>query len=220
MAIEPATTIAVVSSCRYRAESLAFTLTEQLGLPAVAAPDPGGELLAVFGTILIDLDLGTDQAFQLTRQITSLQPEAKIVFLGLIESEESVLQLAEVGARGYVPSAVTLEELASVVRSVQNGEFACPPHITYVLFSHLAQLARSNVASLFETAVLTMRERQIMDLMSRSLSNKEIAGRLCLSEHTVKNHVHHILKKLGMRNRNFASRPYSPDALAAPIAAQ
>jgi DNA-binding NarL/FixJ family response regulator len=92
------------------------------------------------------------------------------------------------------------------VRSVQKGEFACRPDITYALFSHLAQLASGDEQNVSGASVLTTRERQIFGLLSQRLMNKEIAARLYLSEHTVKNHVHHILKKLGMRNRSFAAR--------------
>ncbi|HZR59106.1 MAG TPA: response regulator transcription factor [Terriglobales bacterium] len=208
MAVDQTAKIAVLSKALYRAESLVFTL-ERTGIEAVVAPNPGLEILSTFGTVLIDLDWGMDNALQLTHDITALRPDVKIVLLGLIESEENVLRLAEFGGAGYTSSTSSLEELISVVQSVQRGEFACAPHITYALFSHLAELARSNAASLIEVAVLTTRERQIMHLLSKSLSNREIAKRLCLSEHTVKNHVHHILKKLGMRNRTFAVRSYS-----------
>ena len=210
MAVDPAERIAVLSTYPYRAESLALFLTQRLAVPSTPAPDPSAEALATFGTVLIDIDCGMSQALQLTDAITTVRPEVKVVFVGVVESTENVLQLAEVGAAGYVPSTANLEELSAAVESVLRGEFACPPHITYALFAHLAQLARCNVSYQSEASVLTTRERQVMDLLSRGLSNKEIAARLCLSGHTVKNHVHRILRKLGIRNRSYAARLYSP----------
>jgi two-component system nitrate/nitrite response regulator NarL len=202
--------IAVFSAYPYRAESLAFTLTQHLNLQTVAVADPAIELPSDFGVILIDLDIGVESALLLTRNITSRQSQARVVLLGLVESEESVLRLAEMGAGGYVSANATFGDLVSVVRSVQQGEFACRPDITYALFSHLAELAGRDHQTLLDAAALTMRERQIFSLLSQRLMNKEIAERLYLSEHTVKNHVHHILKKLGMRNRNVAARSHSP----------
>ena len=213
MSTEPGSRIAVLSAYRYRAESLAFTLTQQCHLETVVVADPAKELPSDFGVILIDLDMGVESALRLTRSITSSQSAARVVLLGVVESEESVLRLAGVGAGGYVSAGATLADLLSVVRSVQKGEFACRPDITYALFSHLAQLASGDEQNVSGASVLTTRERQIFGLLSQRLMNKEIASRLYLSEHTVKNHVHHILKKLGMRNRSFAARsPAIPHA--------
>ncbi|MGD0989598.1 MAG: response regulator transcription factor [Candidatus Sulfotelmatobacter sp.] len=206
MTIESTAIIGVLSGCQYRAESLALALNTQPGLHAEAAPDQRADALAAFGTILIDLDRGIDAALQLTRTVTTLRPEIKVAFLGLTESTENVRKLATVGAAGYVSSGASLDDLCSVVRSLQKGEFVCPPRITYALFSQLTQLAQINVTSPVETVILTARERQVMDLLSQQLSNKEIADRLCLSGHTVKNHVHRILGKLGISNRRLVAR--------------
>lgn len=211
MAIDPATRIAVLSSCPYRAESLALVLAQRLALPCTAAPDPSLQTLATFDAVLFELDGSMNQALELTGAITTAQPEVKVVLVGIVESSANVLKLAEVGAAGYVPSTVGLEELCAAVESILKGEFACPPHITYALFSHVAQLARNSSSNPIDTIVLTARERQIVDLLSQHLSNKEIAERLCLSGHTVKNHVHRIFRKLGIRNRRSAAQLYSPE---------
>jgi two-component system, NarL family, nitrate/nitrite response regulator NarL len=206
--------IAVLSTHLYRAESLAFTLAQHLNLQTMALADPATEVPPDVEVILIDLDMGVETALRLTRTITSRQSHARVVLLGLVETEQSVLRLAEVGGGGYVSANATFRDLISVVRSVQRGEFVCRPDITYALFSHLAKLASSDKQTLTDASVLTMRERQIFSLLSQRLMNREIAARLYLSEHTVKNHVHHILKKLGMRNRNLAARSHA--SLGAP----
>jgi two-component system, NarL family, nitrate/nitrite response regulator NarL len=209
MSDEPLPKIAVLSAYLYRAESLAFTLSDQLNLQAVGVAEAALPPLTEFEVVLIDLDMGVETALRLTQTITSKQSQVKVVLLGLVESEEDVLRLARVGADGYVSACATLGDLLFVVRSVQKGEFACRPDITYALFSHLAQLASGDNQHPLGASVLTTRERQIFHLLSQRLINKEIAARLYLSEHTVKNHVHHILKKLGMRNRSFAVRWHS-----------
>jgi DNA-binding NarL/FixJ family response regulator len=198
-----AVTIAVLNTIQYLAESLALALTQQSGYEAFAVTLANPALLLNFSIILIDLDLGLESALQMTLEVTAQRPEAKVVLLGLVESKENVLKIADAGASGYVRSGASLKEVVSVVDSVQQGEFTCPPDITYALFSHLADMARHNASAALQNAGLTIRERRVMELMSR-LSNKEIAERLCISQYTVKNHVHHILKKLGARSRGFA----------------
>jgi DNA-binding NarL/FixJ family response regulator len=215
MAVEGSSKVAIVSAYRYRAESLAFTLAQRLNQEMVPFTDFTDQLDQDFAVILIDLDVGMDAALRLTRAVTSKRSQARVVLVGLIESEENVLRLAEAGVSGYVLAAASFADLLSVIQSVQKGEFGCRPEITYALFSHLARLASDDRQNPPDTSLLTMRERQIFQLMSQRLMNKEIAARLYLSEHTVKNHVHHILKKLGMRNRSFAARPQADLHLAA-----
>ena len=77
--------------------------------------------------------------------------------------------------RGYVPADTSFCEMLSIIRSARKGEFSCPPRITHALFSRLAALARNRDLDLRRTSGLTTRERQIMELLAESLSNKEIA---------------------------------------------
>ena len=207
MAPDPASDdIAVFSKFQYRAESVARAISERAGCRATAITEPDFAVLAGFSVILIELDRTLAAALELIRAITARRPQARIVVLGLEESEESVLQLAEAGASGYVPPATSLEGLIAVLRSVQNREFTCPPNITYALYTHLARLAVANRA-LRPSPILTLREQRVLDLLSQSLTNKEIAASLCISEYTAKNHVHRILKKLGWNSRNLAAAP-------------
>lgn len=205
---DPVPRIAILSTHLYRAEALAFALAQHLNLETVMVVQPSTELPSDFGVILIDLDMGEEPALLLTQKITSCPSQARVILLGLVETEESVLRLAEMGGGGYVSTNATFTDLVSVVRSVDRGEFACRPDITYALFSRLSELAYVEKKTV-DASVLTMRERQIFTLLSQRLMNRQIAAQLYLSEHTVKNHVHHILKKLGIRNRNFAFRPDS-----------
>jgi DNA-binding NarL/FixJ family response regulator len=156
-----------------------------------------------FSAIVIDLDLGFEVALQLTRAITSQDLGTKVILSGMIESQENVLKIAEAGASGYVTAAASFDDVVSVLQAVENDEFTCPPDITFALFMRYAELARNSTSTItILRNALTTRERRVAELLARHLTNKEIAGRLYVSEFTVKNHVHRILKKLGARNRH------------------
>jgi DNA-binding NarL/FixJ family response regulator len=198
--------IAVLSTHGYRAESVALAVAQRTGCKAQAFTRFDAADLAGFETVLVETNAGLEPALDWVRRIVNWHPHAKVVLLGLLESEQGVLRLAEAGASGYVGPAASLPELIATLQAVHKGEFKCSPHITYALFSHLAHLAggRSSVGP--KSPVLTMRERNIVELLSRHLTNKEIATNLCISEYTAKNHVQRILKKLGLHSRSLASR--------------
>jgi two-component system, NarL family, nitrate/nitrite response regulator NarL len=203
MALDPASRIAVVSSCRYRAEALALAISQRSGCKAHAVMRPELNFPTHFSAIVVDVDLGFEAALQLTQAVVSQDSGARVVLLGMIESPENVLRIAEAGASGYITTAASLDQLVSVLGAVENYEFTCPPDITFALFVRYAELARYSTSTVLRSA-LTTRERRVAELMSRHLTNKEIAAHLYISEFTVKNHVHHILKKLGARNRHLA----------------
>lgn len=196
--------VAVFSHFLYRSEALAQKIHENAGYRATAVAEPDLNILTSFGTVLIEMDTTFGAALELIRSITMKRPQTKVVLVGVEESEETVLKLAEAGASGYATAVTSLEGLMAIVRSVQTSEFTCPPKITYALYTHLARLAGAN-RTLRRSPVLTAREQRVLDLLSQSLSNKEIAANLCISEYTAKNHVHRILKKLGWNSRNLAA---------------
>jgi two-component system nitrate/nitrite response regulator NarL len=198
--------IAVLSTCRYRAESLALALTAKTGMHAQAFARPLIEALVDFRIVVIELDADMESVSDLVRAVTARNPRAKVVLVGMQESEERVITFGEAGASAYAPANTSIEELANILQLVQDGGFICPPHITYALFSRLADLARSAHTSSPEYKVLTARQRQVLHLLSQNLTNLQIARHLGISQYTAKNHVHGILKKLGLRNRRLASR--------------
>jgi DNA-binding NarL/FixJ family response regulator len=200
--------IAVLSKYPYRAESVALAVAQRTGCRTRAFAHLDVADLAAFDTILVETSPGSDFGLSWVREICARYPDAKVVLLGCTESEENIVMLAEAGASGYLPPAASFEDLIAILDSIQRGEFNCPPHITFALFSHLARLAGGAAPISPQPPVLTMRERKIVELLSFNLSNKEIAARLCISVCTAKNHVHRILKKLGLHDRSLA--PQSP----------
>jgi DNA-binding NarL/FixJ family response regulator len=136
-----------------------------------------------------------------------LQPALKIVLLGSEETDDGVLDCLEAGARGYVVRDQPLEELRRALGVVARGQVACTPRIAASLFSRLASLGRERRRrEKLDFLTLTPRELEILHLVADGLSNQEIASRLCLSVHTVKNHVHKILETIGVHSRWAAVR--------------
>src|SRR5438876_2507305 len=135
--------IAVLASSRYRAEAIAFSIsahTDQNIFPLTQSESSG---LSNFSTVLVQLDLNLESTLELVQHANTQCPDATVVVLGLAESTESIVRLAEAGASGYVPANASFAEMLSIVQSARKGEFACTSDVTYALFSRLAELARS-----------------------------------------------------------------------------
>jgi DNA-binding NarL/FixJ family response regulator len=215
MAISSRPAIAVLATSRYRAEALALSISAHSEHDACPLTQAESSVLASCTKILVELDVNLESVLQLVRDTTAQYPGATVLVLGFVESEEGVLRLAEAGASGYVPADASFQDMLSIIQSARQGEFACTPEVTYALFSRLAELTRNqDVDSLLDSGITT-RERQVLELLTRNLSNKEIANRLCVSPNTVKNHVHNLLRKLGVSGRSVAGRFRQRKALSA-----
>ena len=139
------------------------------------------------------------------RQLASRFPEAKIVAVALTETETEIIAWAEAGISAYVPRQASLAQLCTAIFAAMRGEMNCSPKIAGWLLRKLRQHPdRSYLAER-----LTSREVEILRFISEGLSNKEIAQTLGISVSTVKNHVHSVLEKLGVRSRSQAAAQIS-----------
>jgi DNA-binding NarL/FixJ family response regulator len=126
----------------------------------------------------------------------------KAVMVGMEEDEATFLRAVAEGVVGYVLKDASAAEIVRVIRAVAAGEAVCPPRFSLSLF----QCAARDVAFAFEPSQkakfgLSRREQQLVGLIRLGLSNKEIGNRLNLSEQTIKNHIHRILRKVGASDR-------------------
>jgi DNA-binding NarL/FixJ family response regulator len=141
----------------------------------------------------------------LVRVIGSAAPDAKVLAFGLEPTHETVLRWIEAGAHGYLPRDASLVELKRTVHLVAAGHMAATPEMAFALFSRLAELARARRrTNALETAVLTARELDVLRLIAAGLANRDIAEKLSLSFHTVKNHIQNLFKKLDVTRRTEA----------------
>ena len=139
---------------------------------------------------------------RLVSEVRAAMPGLKVVMVGMEAEPETFLKAVRDGIVGYVLKEASAVEVAACVRSVANGEAVCPPTLCMTLFEQLANPTPQPATFVFKRELgLTRREQQLVQMISRGLTNKEIAGQLNLSEQTVKNHIHRMLRKLGASDR-------------------
>jgi len=129
----------------------------------------------------------------------------KIILIGMNSDEERFIAAVRWGATGYLLQDASASDVVTAVRAVFRGEAVCPPELCSALFRIVAQTASE--ISLQDSASkpdLTLRQQQLVTLVAKGLTNKEIAARLNLSEFTVRNHIHRILKQVDAGSRSEA----------------
>jgi DNA-binding NarL/FixJ family response regulator len=133
----------------------------------------------------------------------------KAIFFGMDDDPECFLRAIRNGARGYLLKDASSEEIVSAVRRVAEGEAVCPPKLCRLLFERVAReekpLRECAEKSRGVRLGLTHRQRQLMALVAQGMTNKEIAGKLNLSEFTVKNHIARVMRQLHADSRHEAA---------------
>jgi DNA-binding NarL/FixJ family response regulator len=198
--------LVVADSHRLFRETLAEVLRDHAGFARVEVTDADKAALDRLGGEAVDvlvLGGGEDGRLgDLLREACQRWPDAKILVLGTEGGEEEALALLRSGARGYLFRDQSLDELRDAILEVAAGATVCTPRIAHLLFSRLGELGRERRRDdRLEVLELTSREIEILRLIGDGLKNQEIAKRLYLSVHTVKNHVHNILDRLGVKSR-------------------
>ena len=198
--------LAIVAGIRLYREGLAQVLgrSPHFEITATAArPEEVLPSLAELRPDVVLLDMAMPDSLPAVQAIVEAVPGLRIVALAVADEDDQVLACAEAGVAGYVPRAASLEDLVAVIQSVTRGETICSPRVAASLLRRVAMLAAGRAG--LPLAVLTGREREILRLIDRGLSNKEIARDLGIEVATVKNHVHNILEKLKVHRRGEAA---------------
>ena len=183
--------IKVAASVASLQEALAFIQEQQadIAVISVGLPDQG--------------------VLTLTRKIVDHAPSMKVLVLGLSEEDKNnAVRFIEAGAAGYIRKDSSLKEFIECIRLAHRGEARVSPKIAGAMMERLSNLARMFSAverKMDKDARLTSRELQVLQFIGEGLTNQEIASRLVLEVGTVKNHVHSILEKLNVSNRDEAA---------------
>ncbi len=136
-------------------------------------------------------------------------PGVRVAMIDMDLDPQTFLKAVGEGVVGYVLKDASAAEVAGMIRAVAAGEAVCPPVLSMALF----QSVRRRVFVGAATQLLSRREQELATLLRERLTNKEIAARLNLSEQTVKNHVHRMLRKIGAKDRMAIVKRYELDAL-------
>jgi DNA-binding NarL/FixJ family response regulator len=152
--------------------------------------------------LLLDPGRATGPMLQLVKQFKEATPRLQVIVIGMEADPETFLRYVEAGIAGYVLKDASGSDLAEAVLSVGSGLAVCPADLCLGLFQYVARRSwQIQDVSLQPQCRLTNREQQLMTQLRSGFTNKEIAAELNLSEQTVKNHIHHILRKLGAPDR-------------------
>jgi DNA-binding NarL/FixJ family response regulator len=155
--------------------------------------------------VLMDVRMPVLDGIAATQRIVEEGGPARVLVLTTFDLDEYVYAAIRAGASGFLLKDVPPADLITAIRAVATGHAVVAPAVTRRLLDrfapHLPDPATGRTPSDELTAVLTAREREVLDLVARGLSNAEIAAALTLSEATVKAHVGRLLTKLGLRDR-------------------
>lgn len=201
----PGSRIVIIDDGRLNRECLAAQLRAH-GVDVGEAWD----LPSLFGQVdagtpdVILLNVSTADGATLLQVSGDIDPKTKVVVYGLsLDREPEIVAAAEAGVSGLHVQSESFADLLEMVRTAGNGQAQCSPEVSAVLMKRVyAFAAQANPDS--STDSLTARENEILELLDQGLTNQQIANRLSVTLHTVKNHVHSVLKKLGVGSRSEA----------------
>jgi DNA-binding NarL/FixJ family response regulator len=151
--------------------------------------------------VLMDVRMPDLDGIAATRAVLALSPEVRVVILTTFEQDEYIFGAITAGASGFLLKRTKPEELIGAVHTVAAGDSLLSPSVTRTVIDRVAKQHVPPSKPDRRLAQLTPREREVLELIARGSSNREIATALVIEESTVKTHVKRILMKLGLRDR-------------------
>lgn len=202
----PDTLLLPVRFGRLFRECIAEAFREDASLQ-IAPFDDDGDVIAQIAAIrpqlvLLNVEGREEEGLAIVGRLSREHPDLHLLVFGMEETHDSILRFIEAGAHGYVARTASIDDFREAILLASRGEMAASAEVAYAMFARLAELSKlRRRTGALESLVLTERELDILRLMAAGLSNRQIAMRLSLSYHTVKNHVQNIFRRLGVTRR-------------------
>jgi DNA-binding NarL/FixJ family response regulator len=151
--------------------------------------------------VLMDIRMPDLDGIAATREVLAVSPEVKVVILTTFEDDDYIFGALRAGASGFLLKRTSPEELIEAIHTVAAGDSLLSPSVTRRVIDRMAEQPAPDASSAERLPELTPREREVLELVARGLSNGEIAAAFVIEESTVKTHVKRILRKLRLRDR-------------------
>jgi len=200
--------ILLIEDNRLLREGIAAMLNAHGDFEVVARSEDGDSLrqLKSLGippdVVLLDLGLEKVDSLKLMTLLQEEAPTTKVIAMDILPEHVDITEFVKAGGSGFIMKDASQEDYITTIKAVADGKKVLPPILTKSLFTQIVEFALEGDKKIFDDALkLTPREREVIDLISEGLSNKEIAQRLHIATYTVKSHVHNILEKLTLSSR-------------------
>ena len=198
--------VLVADDQRVVREGLEMLLGLLPGIDVVGSAADGEEAVALAGrlrpdVVLMDLGMPHCDGVEATRRLRERQPGIHVLVLTTYADDRSVVAALRAGARGFLTKDAGADQIDQALRAVMRGEAAIDPAVQHHVVAAVAAGGAGETPEESLPDGLTPREAEVMSLIAAGLSNAEIAGRLVITEATVKSHVNHLFGKTGVRDR-------------------
>ncbi len=202
------TKVLLIEDNRLLREGIAAILDEQGDFEVIPVAEDGDALAEMRKSghtpdvVLLDLGLEGIDSLELMKSLRAEQPDVRVVAMDFLPEQVDMVEFIEAGGSGFILKSAGLQDYVETLQAVAGGEKVLPSALTASLFTQIVESALESGAGIPDCAIrLTVREKEIVGLISEGMSNKEISARLHIATHTVKSHVHNILEKLALSSR-------------------
>ncbi len=201
------TRVLIADDQRVIREGLALLLRLLPSVEVVGTASDGEEVMLLVADlepdiVLMDLRMPRCDGVEATRRLRDTHPDVKVVVLTTYADDRSVLEALRAGARGFLTKDAGADEIERAIAAVERGEAVIDPAVQRYIVDAIVSTGHDGERREPDLPDgLTAREAEVLGLIAEGLSNNEIAGRLVVSEATVKSHVNHIFTKTGVRDR-------------------
>lgn len=203
----PKIRVLLIEDNRFLREGITDLLRSEGGF-IVDAPADGGSLTRQMegirppDVVLLDLGLEKENSLKLMTALRDRFPEARVVAMDILPDQDDIVQFVKAGGCGFILKNAPVEDYIKTIQAVAGGATILPAVLTKSLFTQIVESVLKNGNDVPDHAIqLTKREREVVDLISKGMSNKEIAQELHIATFTVKSHVHNVLEKLELTTR-------------------